>query len=155
MCRYLLFQVQGSQKNQWLEGLFPIEEVEDDFQIIIEATAGRSRLSDIAIDDVALLQGAYCITEQFQTTESVTEEDGGIYDIQSCTNRCNETQPSLSVDTVTVRQNGKTAIIEKCDCHSGCEDLKSCCLDYRSICVFGNFNFFICFIYNNFDPAIY
>lgn len=109
----------------------------------MEATAGRSRLSDIAIDDVSLLTGTDCLTEQFQSTESATEEDGGIYDIQSCTNRCNETQPTTSLDTVFTRPGGKTAIIEKCDCHSGCEDLKSCCLDYRSICVFGNFIFII------------
>lgn len=139
--RYALFDVQGSKQNLWLEALFSIEEVEEDFQIVIEALAGRSRLTDIAIDDVALLRGAECFNEALMTsTDVATEEDGGIYDIQSCSNRCNETQPSTTTDeTITVRAHGKTALIEKCDCHAGCEDIKTCCLDYRSICVFGKF----------------
>lgn len=71
-----MYQIQGSQTNQWIESLFVVEEQTEDFQIVIEATAGRTRLSDIAIDDVALLKGQ-CMNEQFQaTTESVTEEDG-------------------------------------------------------------------------------
>lgn len=75
--RYLLYQIQGSQKNQWIESLFVVEGQTEDFQIVIEATAGRTRLSDIAIDDVALLKGNECMNEQFQsTTDSVSEEDG-------------------------------------------------------------------------------
>lgn len=72
-----MYQIQGSQKNQWIESLFVVEEQIEDFQIVIEATAGRTRISDIAIDDVALLKGNECMNEQFQaTTETVTEEDG-------------------------------------------------------------------------------
>lgn len=134
----MLHQIQGSQGNQWLETVFSIEELSENFQIVIEAYATRGRLNDIAIDDVALLNGDDCLNEDSMVTTESDEEDGGIYDIQSCTNRCNETISTLTMDkVVTLRPDGKSAIIEKCDCHPECEDMKTCCLDYRNICVFG------------------
>ena len=123
----------------WIEEISIFEELDEDFQIVIEAIGGRVHLSEIAIDDFALLNGVDCIgTEQQSTTQALDEETNGVFDIQSCLNRCNETEPSSVRDeTIGVDLAGKGGIIETCDCHPECEELKSCCLDFRTICVFG------------------
>lgn len=103
----------------------------------MEASGKRVRLNDIAIDDVALLNGGECIEEVTMIGTEKNEEDGGIYDIQTCMNRCNETTPAITTDrTVTLTPNGKKAIIEQCDCHLECIDSKSCCLDYSTHCIY-------------------
>lgn len=135
----MLFQKRGSQGNLWMEAIFTIDEMQDNFQIVIEASATKSRLSDIAIDDVALLNGGDCIEETSEIVTDRNDEDGGIYDIQSCVNRCNETTSITATtdETITLAPQKARAIIERCDCHPECENMKSCCLDYRSVCVFG------------------
>lgn len=95
-----------------------------------------SAINDIAIDDVTLLKNEDCITflKPESATEPVNEEIGGIYNIQSCENRCNETQSVRMNDndngTVTVDNR----IIEKCDCHMGCLDVDTCCPDFKTHC---------------------
>lgn len=127
----------GSYENAWLESVFEIDEYDQDFQIIIEATTVRTTRSNIAIDDVALLTGAECANEELKST-SVMPEEGGIYEAQSCVNRCQETTPySKYVTETTLTISNKTVNILQCDCFDGCVDLKSCCLDYQSVCVFG------------------
>lgn len=128
--RWHLFEKQNSQGNQWIEEQVYLYPVDEEFQIVFEATGSRAIISDIAIDDVALLNDGICRGET--TTESITEDDG-IYQIQSCVNRCNETQ--------SIRSNGSKPIIdenhhitEKCDCHSECGDMSSCCFDYLLAC---------------------
>lgn len=138
-----------------------LHECNETFQIVIQATAGRTHLSDIAIDDVALLIGNECLMESQQMTTVQIEESGGVYDIQSCVNRCNESPPPPPTPpAVTPSRNGtslntsvggsETRIIEEiitngigkggvllhCDCFDGCDDLKTCCIDYKNICVF-------------------
>ncbi len=128
----------GSFENAWLESVFDIDQYDQDFQIVIEATAIRTTRSNIAIDDVALLNGADCMNEESKST-AVTEEEDGIFDAQSCLNRCQETEPhSRYVTETNLNSSNKTVNILHCDCYDGCVDRKSCCLDYRSICVFGN-----------------
>lgn len=127
----------GSYENAWLESVFEIDEYDEDFQIIIEATAVRTLRSNIAIDDVALLRGAECLNEELKST-SVTPEEGGIFDAQSCVNRCQTISTySRYVTEVILTISNKTVNILQCDCDDGCEDRKSCCLDYISVCVFG------------------
>lgn len=126
----------GSYENAWLESVFNIDEYDQDFQIVIEATAIRSTRSNIAIDDVALLSGADCTNEETKSTVVTTEEDG-IFDAQSCVNRCSETAPYLRyVTEATLTSSNKTVYTLDCDCYEGCVDRKSCCLDYRSVCIF-------------------
>lgn len=130
----------GSYGNAWLEDVFEIDEYDEDFQIVIEATAVRTLRSNIAIDDVALLRGAECLNEKSKST-SVTPDEDGIYDAQSCVNRCHEnTTFSRSVTETILTNSNKTVNILECDCYDGCEDQKSCCLDYMSVCVFGRWN---------------
>lgn len=89
-------------------------------------------------DDVALLSGADCINEELKSTAVTPEEEGGIFDAQSCVNRCDENGPySGYITEATVTSSNKTVYILQCDCYEGCVDRKSCCLDYRSVCVFG------------------
>lgn len=116
--------------NEWYEGFFHINETNNDFQIVFEATASKGRISDIAIDDVALLNGADCTGEV--TTEAAIEEIGGIYDIQSCENRCSETESEFAkglIHNVHTNRN-----IERCDCHPGCINQTTCCFDYDFNC---------------------
>lgn len=127
----------GTFQNAWLEAVFNIDQYDEDFQIVIEATATRTTRSNIAIDDVALLSDADCLNEERKSTD-VTSEDGGIFDAQSCASRCQETGPySPNVTEEVKTSSNETVILLHCDCFDGCEDLKTCCLDYRSVCVFG------------------
>lgn len=128
--RYSLFEVANSQGNKWNEAFFEIEPITSDFQIIFEATGSNGLINDIAIDDVALLNGGDCI---HFTKDKVTEEIGGIYEIQSCANRCNETESVRINGSTTLNQNGQ--IIEKCDCHLNCLELDTCCTDYQLKCL--------------------
>lgn len=118
-----------------------IESVNEDFNIVIEATAGRSVISDIAIDDIALMNNEDCTEaglELQSTTENVPEESGGIFDVMTCANRCNETQSirfGLSTISKSTSTDSNGGIIEKCDCHMECIDLGSCCFDYRVACL--------------------
>lgn len=70
---------------------------------------------------------------------TITEEEDGIFDSQSCANRCNETEPysGYVTESTVISSNNRTVNILQCDCHDGCVDRNSCCLDYRSVCVFG------------------
>lgn len=100
--------------------------------MVFEATGSRT-ISDIAIDDVSLYNDGTChagyVAEVI--TEAVTESDG-IYKMQSCANRCNETQSARNTGNRTiVEMNG---IVEVCDCHMDCLDLETCCYDYLNIC---------------------
>lgn len=129
--RYILFDKKNSQGNQWNEFIAKIEPIESDFQIIFEATGSNGLISDIAIDDVALLNDGDCI-KSLPTTETVTEEKGGIFDVLSCVNRCTETQSIRINGSILIAEDG--AITEKCDCHTECLDLGTCCIDYQSKC---------------------
>lgn len=133
--RTIYFERQNSQGNQWIEGSFLLKPMNESFQIVIEARGTRANsIFDIAIDDVALMKGSKCTNNQ---TESSVVEDGGIYSIQTCADRCNETQSTIFNKRLLIMRpmieiNG--SIYEKCDCHSECVDLDTCCLDYKSIC---------------------
>lgn len=131
MNRNILFEIQNNQGNQWNEAFFQVERQNKDFQIIFEATGSKGPISDIAIDDVALLNGGDCV--KLLKLDVVTEEEnGGIYDIMSCAGRCMETESVRNSGNKTLIQDNR--IVEKCDCHPECYDLKTCCLDYVTIC---------------------
>lgn len=109
-----------------------VEPIAEDFQIVIEAKPMSGFISDIAIDDVALLSGSHC-ERFFRNETTVTDEPIGVYDVMSCLNRCNESESSrnaakFKTDSITGKQ------VELCDCHDQCADLGTCCLDYSDYC---------------------
>lgn len=111
----------------------PVEAVEEDFQIVIEAKPVNGIISDIAIDDVALLSGSHCIQLVQNGTDVTTEEPNGVYDVMSCINRCNETSSlrnatKFEPDMMTGKQ------VEVCDCHEDCGYFDTCCPDYNDHC---------------------
>lgn len=136
-----MFEKSGNLGNQWNEEIVQIEPTDADFQIIFEATGSKGTINDIAIDDVALMNGGDCI--KYLKLDVVTEETGGIYDSQSCANRCMETESSRTSgnETFIKIENGTSRIIERCDCHQECEDLSTCCLDYKMYCFDCELNF--------------
>lgn len=133
-CRYLLLHKHGSSGNRWVEDFILVQEMVDDFQIVIEAKPVRGIISDIAVDDVALLSGHHCIQFVQNETTVATEEPNGVYNVMSCVNRCNETDSlhnatKFEMDMMTGKQ------VEVCDCHDECVDLETCCPDYVDNCL--------------------
>lgn len=127
-----MFEVENSQGNQWNEGFFEIEPTKANFQIVIEATGSRGLISDIAIDDVQLLKYGDCLKHSKPEIETESE---GIFDTQTCVNRCLETESVRGNGSETLHKDGH--LIEKCDCHPECIDMLTCCLDYVSMCLEG------------------
>lgn len=109
-------------------------QIDSDFQIVFEAFETSGNICDIAIDDVALLKYDEITSEQPTTTEEVA----GIFDWESCENRCSETESeritTLLLSHFGIYETDDGHMIEKCDCHSECVYLDSCCLDYYSRC---------------------
>lgn len=103
-----------------------------DFQIVFEAIAVGGRICDIAIDDVSLLQGTDCTLST--TSEAMIEESDGIFDLQSCKNRCNESESAIinALDKFIHDENYN--LIERCDCHFDCDDMDTCCPDQQLQC---------------------
>ena len=119
-----------------------MDQYDEEFQIIIEADNGQTLYSDIAIDDVALMNGAQCLNEKFISTSAPVEETGGVFNVQTCLNRCQENRPVVT-DSAVVEENilngaGKGGTLLHCDCFDGCEETSSCCIDYNTQCVFGS-----------------
>ncbi|XP_031625309.1 uncharacterized protein LOC116341763, partial [Contarinia nasturtii] len=128
--KYIFFEKEGSQGNQWIVGDIPVEPTNADFQIMIEVTGSKGVISDIAIDDVALMKDSDCLNNI--QSEATTETDE-IFDIQSCENRCMETGSVRENTNGTFYRNGH--LIEKCDCHQECIILNTCCFDFITKCV--------------------
>lgn len=135
LCRRLKFEMMSNQGNRWNEAILHIDGVESEFQMVFEATGSRT-ISDIAIDDVSLYNDATCHHDD--AAEAITEaatEANGIFQVQSCENRCNETLSVRSAYSNTILTDDH--IIEVCDCHADCVDAETCCYDYLSVCNLG------------------
>uniref|UniRef100_A0A182QJQ0 Uncharacterized protein n=1 Tax=Anopheles farauti TaxID=69004 RepID=A0A182QJQ0_9DIPT len=126
-----LFVQQGNQKNVWHEGHIEIAQQSERFQIVIEASLGMRYKSDIAIDDVSLLQGDSCrvpVEDGYDNTEDQpTDAEKIPVKIDSCENRCGVSMASVFNTSDT---------IVHCDCHEDCVTSESCCPDFRERCVF-------------------
>ncbi|CAL7938754.1 unnamed protein product [Xylocopa violacea] len=132
----LMFSKEGDQGNQWLHGLFSLPKAERGFQIIIEGVRGSSYVSDIAIDDVAILQGDKCREANKTDTAPVTESNYDQIELvnaqQSCRGRCKN----------SVTYNFTTSLpptpFEACLCTLDCAEHSICCPDYVEYCVLWN-----------------
>ncbi|XP_041983697.1 MAM and LDL-receptor class A domain-containing protein 2-like [Aricia agestis] len=109
---YILFERWGNLGDVWLHSVTNLTDYNDSFQIIIEGIRGRSYTSDIAIDDVAILQGENCTLPENPTTPAIPD---------SCAGRC----------------DGPNSDDSMCGCSTDCFDLHNCCPDFFDLCVFG------------------
>ncbi|XP_049296782.1 zonadhesin-like [Anopheles funestus] len=121
------FVQRGNQKNIWHEGHVEIAQQTDRFQIVIEASLGLRYKSDIAIDDVSLLQGDSCRVPVEDSEEPPPEAENVPVKIESCENRCGSSMAA-------VLNNSDTIV--HCDCHEDCVTNDTCCPDFRERCVF-------------------
>ncbi|XP_049543948.1 MAM and LDL-receptor class A domain-containing protein 1-like [Anopheles darlingi] len=126
-----LFEQRGNQKNVWHEGNIAISNQEERFQIVFEASLGNRYKSDIAIDDVSLLQGEICRAGPDDGLDNPEEPPTDVakipVKIETCENRCG----SSILHTVLINDT-----IATCDCHEDCVTNDTCCPDYRERCVF-------------------
>ncbi|PBC34819.1 C4b-binding protein beta chain [Apis cerana cerana] len=128
----LMFTKEGDQGNQWLHGIFNLPKAKKGFQIIIEGVRGSSYVSDIAVDDIAILQGDKCRIDNKNETVPVTESDDDQIELvnaqQTCRGRCKN----------SVTYNFTTSMPptpEVCLCTLDCEEQSMCCPDYAEYCV--------------------
>ncbi|CAG5058280.1 unnamed protein product [Parnassius apollo] len=113
--KYILFEKWGNQGDVWYDAVLPLTDFSDNFQIVIEGIRGSSSTSDIAIDDVAILQGSNCTVAKHEaTTPSNNMPD-------SCADRCGST--------------GKLNNELGCDCTINCVNDRRCCPDFFDLCL--------------------
>ncbi|XP_045507573.1 MAM and LDL-receptor class A domain-containing protein 2-like [Colias croceus] len=115
--KYILFERWGNLGDVWFDDVAKLKNSSENFQIIIEGVRGSSFTSDIAIDDVAILQGSNC-TEA--ASKAVTPSPKLPPD--SCVGRCAMRQTQLN-------ELG-------CSCSPYCLAEDTCCPDFFEICIF-------------------
>ncbi|XP_059051446.1 uncharacterized protein LOC131846215 [Achroia grisella] len=113
--KFLLFEKWGNQGDTWYGSISPLKDQGDDFQIIIEGIRGKSFTSDIAIDDVAIMQGEDC-NKAVPTPPTFLSE--------SCEGRCNV--------------YGNSEPKHGCGCTAACVLNSMCCADFFEMCVFSS-----------------
>ncbi|XP_070151654.1 uncharacterized protein [Polyergus mexicanus] len=132
----LMFTKSGNQGNQWFHDIFELPKTNISFQIIIEGVRGSSYVSDIAIDDIAILQGDECIIKNESTSVTVGDDDQVeiVNAQQTCRNRCvfSSTTP-ISSDASSNNSFGP----ESCLCTVDCAERSICCPDYAEYCILG------------------
>lgn len=129
----LMFNKEGNQGNQWLHGIFNLPKAKKGFQIIIEGVRGSDYVSDIAVDDVAILQGDKCRDDAKAENEGVTEGDDDQIELvnaqQTCRGKCKN---SVTYNFTTSMPPTPT---ESCLCTLDCEEQSLCCPDYAEYCI--------------------
>ncbi|CAH2099284.1 unnamed protein product [Euphydryas editha] len=113
--RFVLFEKWGNLGDFWFNAVVPLTKYDTNFQIIIEGIRGPSFMSDIAIDDVAILQGENC------TSAMMAASTPPNFRSDSCVNRCflNDTLHTVG-----------------CGCTIDCLMEGDCCLDFLETCIF-------------------
>lgn len=120
------FSVSGNQGNAWIEGCLDLEQQNESFQIVIQASLGMRYKSDVAIDDVQLFGGCNC-NSNGTSEEPVTESDDDMFQIDSCAGRCGQ-------DVSDSSDVGERSMIH-CGCNNDCNEDNTCCPDYVELCV--------------------
>ncbi|XP_072945762.1 uncharacterized protein [Epargyreus clarus] len=114
--KYIIFEKWGNLGDIWYNAVVPLKNISVDFQIVIEGVRGRSYTSDIAIDDVAILQGENCTEAARYATTPPTPTP---YYPESCVDRCNGPR-----------------LMGTCSCTLLCISRGDCCPDYVDVCIF-------------------
>lgn len=131
----LMFSKSGNQGNYWLHGVFNLPKAEKGFQIIIEGVRGKTYVSDIAIDDVAILQGDKCPNNASKVeNEGVTEsDDDQIEQVNAqltCRGRCKNVAATNFTSYLP-----PASPVNTCLCTIDCAEYFICCPDYAEYCV--------------------
>ncbi|KAJ8956396.1 hypothetical protein NQ318_015134 [Aromia moschata] len=121
----ILFSKRGNQGDRWYRSYHSLDVEDEDYQIVIEGVRGPGYVSDIAIDDVRIIEN--CVYEE-EVTSTTTEiySTEALLTVESCENRCgrkafaNETHQIL------------------CDCDDSCYSNSTCCPDYLDFCGLGS-----------------
>ncbi|VVD05996.1 unnamed protein product [Leptidea sinapis] len=117
--KYILFELWGNWGDVWYNSVTNLTDFSDSFQIVIEGIRGPSFTSDIAIDDVAILQGDDCIKAAQNALTPVPS-----YEVNdSCAGRC------LKLYAILENEHG-------CGCTAMCLSDDNCCPDFFDECVF-------------------
>ncbi|XP_012054424.1 PREDICTED: MAM and LDL-receptor class A domain-containing protein 2-like [Atta cephalotes] len=126
----LIFTKSGNQGNQWFHGISELPKANASFQIIIEGVRGITYVSDIAIDDVAILQGDDCIVKNESVNVTVSDEDQIeiVNAQQTCRDRCVSLESIVSIPPFGP---------ESCLCTIDCAERSICCPDYAEYCILG------------------
>ena len=118
--RRVLGQLAGSYRDAWQTFLVDLIPVTERFQLYLEARLGTSYLSDMAVDDVELLEGEEC--EEVRSSYSPPVSWSG------------ERQPSPASCSARCGQNSSSDWLEgACHCHLQCEG-QTCCQDFSLLC---------------------
>ncbi|TGZ46734.1 Uncharacterized protein DBV15_05495 [Temnothorax longispinosus] len=127
----LIFTKSGNQGNQWFHGISDLPKANASFQIIVEGVRGASYVSDIAIDDVAILQGEECVVKNESTSVTVGDDDQVeiINAQQTCRDRCVSSESNVT--------SAPPFGPEKCVCTIDCAERSICCPDYAEYCILG------------------
>ncbi|XP_028175862.1 MAM and LDL-receptor class A domain-containing protein 1-like [Ostrinia furnacalis] len=112
--KYVLFEQWGDQGDFWYRGVSQLHDFNDNFQIVMEGIRGKRFTSDIAIDDVAILQGENCTIAK---RNMVTPPPAMLP--STCEGRCG---------------SGNLALIG-CSCAYTCLVSYNCCPDYFEVCL--------------------
>ncbi|KAF7393160.1 hypothetical protein HZH66_008993 [Vespula vulgaris] len=136
----LMFHKEGNQGNQWLHGIFTLPKVDKNFQIIIEGKRGTSYVSDIAVDDIAILQGKECETNtsDIGTTTMTTNNNDQVEIVsasQTCQGKCNNFTTSQLINVEPQDEEPPVYKVEQCQCTLDCAEYSLCCPDYAEYCV--------------------
>ncbi|XP_076625702.1 uncharacterized protein LOC143344033 isoform X1 [Colletes latitarsis] len=123
----LMFTKEGNQGNQWIHGTFNLPKAEKGFQIIIEGVRGNSYVSDIAIDDVAILQGDKCKNGNKSEHQAVTVSDDDQIEQVNAQLTCRGQCKNYFMYNLTST--------EGCYCTLDCAEHSICCPDYAEYCV--------------------
>ncbi|CAH2243704.1 jg8764 [Pararge aegeria aegeria] len=115
---YILFEKWGNLGDVWYSSVSTLRQFDDNFQIIIEGIRGSSYTSDIAIDDVSILQGGNCTA----AINAASTPSPNPFMLDTCVNRCR------TLDTADATPG--------CGCTSSCLVHGNCCPDFFDVCVF-------------------
>ncbi|XP_049825124.1 MAM and LDL-receptor class A domain-containing protein 2-like isoform X2 [Aethina tumida] len=120
---WVLFDMKGNQGNVWYKSRHFIGPIDDNYQIIIEGVRGASYVSDIAIDDVKIIED--CQNEPETTTTMVSYSTELTPIIETCEDRCGLMAPTLATNNLIT-----------CDCDEDCWSRNRCCPDIFDHCIF-------------------
>ncbi|XP_011882600.1 PREDICTED: MAM and LDL-receptor class A domain-containing protein 1-like isoform X2 [Vollenhovia emeryi] len=135
----LIFTKSGEQGNQWFHGIANLPKANASFQITIEGVRGPNYLSDIAIDDVAILQGEECIVKNESTSVTVGDDDQVevVNAQQTCRDRCVSWESVVPMPPRPKSLKSEEFGPESCHCTIDCVERSICCPDYAEYCILG------------------